>query len=42
MFLKIFFECSGLMPAVDYAVLSEWFDWIVKNEKVNIDLIGEK
>ena len=27
------------MPPVDYAVLSEWFDWIVKNEKIDLDLI---
>lgn len=30
---------SGRMPPVDYAVLSEWFDWIVKNEHTNVDLI---
>lgn len=29
------------MPEVDYVVLSEWFDWIVKNIDVSIDLIGE-
>ena len=32
---------SGKMPAIDHAVLSEWFDWIVKHERVNIDLIGK-
>ncbi|XP_010960729.3 thymidine kinase 2, mitochondrial isoform X1 [Camelus dromedarius] len=30
---------SGKMPEVDYAVLSEWFDWIVRNIDVSIDLI---
>lgn len=30
---------GGLMPPVDYSVLTEWFDWIRKNEKINIDLI---
>ena len=27
------------MPGVDYSVLTEWFDWILKNEKINVDLI---
>ncbi|KAM5208319.1 thymidine kinase 2, mitochondrial isoform 4-T12 [Hipposideros larvatus] len=31
---------SGKMPDVDYVVLSEWFDWIVKNIDVSVDLIG--
>ncbi|XP_021564580.1 thymidine kinase 2, mitochondrial isoform X5 [Carlito syrichta] len=30
---------SGKMPAVDYVVLSEWFDWIIRNIDVSIDLI---
>uniref|UniRef100_UPI00398F1F2A thymidine kinase 2, mitochondrial n=1 Tax=Pristiophorus japonicus TaxID=55135 RepID=UPI00398F1F2A len=30
---------SAIMPAVDYAVLSEWFDWIVTNTNIPIDLI---
>uniref|UniRef100_A0A8C2SHP1 Thymidine kinase 2 n=1 Tax=Capra hircus TaxID=9925 RepID=A0A8C2SHP1_CAPHI len=30
---------SGKMPEVDYVVLSEWFDWIVSNIDVSIDLI---
>ncbi|XP_075392485.1 thymidine kinase 2, mitochondrial isoform X3 [Tenrec ecaudatus] len=30
---------SGKMPEVDYVVLSEWFDWIVKNLDVSVDLI---
>lgn len=29
------------MPEVDYVVLSEWFDWIVRNIDVSVDLIGE-
>ncbi len=29
------------MPGVDYAVLSEWFDWISQNTAVNVDLIGK-
>ncbi|XP_047645782.1 thymidine kinase 2, mitochondrial isoform X2 [Phacochoerus africanus] len=30
---------SGKMPEVDYVVLSEWFDWIVRNIDLSIDLI---
>ncbi|XP_027574130.2 thymidine kinase 2, mitochondrial isoform X1 [Pipra filicauda] len=30
---------SGKMPEVDYAVLSEWFDWIKNNIDVSVDLI---
>ncbi|MFT7816782.1 thymidine kinase 2, mitochondrial [Arapaima gigas] len=30
---------SGKMPEVDYAVLSEWFDWIMRNIHVPVDLI---
>lgn len=29
------------MPEVDYVVLAEWFDWILKNIDVSVDLIGE-
>lgn len=29
------------MPGVDYAVLSEWFDWITTNICIPVDLIGE-
>lgn len=29
------------MPEVDYAVLSEWFDWITANVCIPVDLIGE-
>ncbi|KAM7384998.1 hypothetical protein PAMP_001100 [Pampus punctatissimus] len=32
---------SGKMPEVDYAVLSEWFDWITTNISLPVDLIGE-
>ena len=35
------FFCSGKMPEVDYAVLSEWFDWITTNISIPVDLIGE-
>lgn len=34
-------HCSGKMPEVDYVVLSEWYDWIVRNIDVSVDLIGE-
>nr|XP_035137459.1 thymidine kinase 2, mitochondrial isoform X2 [Callithrix jacchus] len=30
---------SGKMPEVDYIVLSEWFDWILRNMDVSVDLI---
>ncbi|CAJ1066537.1 thymidine kinase 2%2C mitochondrial isoform X1 [Xyrichtys novacula] len=30
---------SGKMPEVDYAVLSEWFDWIITNIYLPVDLI---
>uniref|UniRef100_A0A2K6Q8L9 Thymidine kinase 2, mitochondrial n=1 Tax=Rhinopithecus roxellana TaxID=61622 RepID=A0A2K6Q8L9_RHIRO len=30
---------SGKMPEVDYVVLSEWFDWILRNMDVSVDLI---
>ncbi|XP_015236874.1 PREDICTED: thymidine kinase 2, mitochondrial isoform X1 [Cyprinodon variegatus] len=30
---------SGKMPEVDYAVLSEWFDWITANVSLPVDLI---
>lgn len=31
---------SGKMPEVDFAVLSEWFDWITTNISLPVDLIG--
>ncbi|XP_069105169.1 thymidine kinase 2, mitochondrial-like [Argopecten irradians] len=30
---------GGLMPEVDYAILSEFYGWITENEDTNIDLI---
>ncbi|XP_032891766.1 thymidine kinase 2, mitochondrial isoform X3 [Amblyraja radiata] len=30
---------SSIMPPVDYAVLSEWFEWIVANHNIPVDLI---
>lgn len=30
---------GGLMPEVDYAILSEWYNWIQENEDMHIDLI---
>lgn len=30
---------SGLMPKVEYLVLSEWFNWLISNEDLKIDLI---
>uniref|UniRef100_A0A9J8AHY8 Thymidine kinase 2 n=1 Tax=Cyprinus carpio carpio TaxID=630221 RepID=A0A9J8AHY8_CYPCA len=33
---------SGKMPEVDFAVLSEWFEWIIKNIAIPVDLIGMK
>ncbi|CAN2389481.1 deoxycytidine metabolic process [Pristimantis euphronides] len=30
---------SGKMPEVDYAVLTEWFNWIIKNIDLSVDLI---
>ncbi|XP_043351253.1 thymidine kinase 2, mitochondrial isoform X4 [Dermochelys coriacea] len=30
---------SGRMPEVDYVVLTEWFEWIMKNADVSVDLI---
>lgn len=30
---------SGKMPEVDFAVLSEWFEWIIKNIAIPVDLI---
>uniref|UniRef100_A0A672GYW0 Thymidine kinase 2 n=1 Tax=Salarias fasciatus TaxID=181472 RepID=A0A672GYW0_SALFA len=32
-------SCSGKMPEVDFAVLSEWFDWITTNVSIPVDLI---
>lgn len=40
------FDCcllvsSGKLPPVDYAVLSEWFDWITTSISLPVDLIGK-
>ncbi|XP_048461907.1 thymidine kinase 2, mitochondrial [Rhincodon typus] len=35
----LFSLSSFTMPAVDYAVLTEWFNWIVTNVNIPIDLI---
>ncbi|KAM9423369.1 thymidine kinase 2, mitochondrial-like isoform 1-T3 [Salvelinus alpinus] len=32
---------SGKMPEVDFAVLSEWFEWITQNIAIPMDLIGK-
>ncbi|KAM9546234.1 thymidine kinase 2, mitochondrial-like isoform 1-T1 [Salvelinus alpinus] len=32
---------SGKMPEVDFAVLSEWFEWITQNIAIPVDLIGK-
>jgi hypothetical protein len=37
----MFISFSGLMPDVDYAILSEWYNWIQENEDMHIDLIGK-
>uniref|UniRef100_A0A803SXU7 Deoxynucleoside kinase domain-containing protein n=1 Tax=Anolis carolinensis TaxID=28377 RepID=A0A803SXU7_ANOCA len=34
-----FLGYSGKMPEVDYVVLTEWFEWIIKNLSVSVDLI---
>lgn len=43
--LEACFDClfvsSGKLPAVDYAVLSEWFDWITTSISLPVDLIGK-
>ena len=30
------------MSSVEYGVYRKWFDWIIKEEKPHVDLIGEK
>ena len=37
----VFTIYSGLMPDVEYSVLSQWFDWILTNNAIKADLIGE-
>ena len=31
---------SGRMSDFDYAVISEWFEWVMRNSAVGVDLIG--
>ncbi|MGH0126170.1 UNVERIFIED_CONTAM: hypothetical protein FKN15_026139 [Acipenser sinensis] len=33
------YSANGKMPEVDFAVLTEWFEWIVKNIDIPLDLI---
>jgi hypothetical protein len=40
--LNIPFPLSGKMSSVEYGVYRKWFDWIIKEEKPHVDLIGEK
>lgn len=40
-FMYYFDLCSGKMPEVDFAVLSEWFEWITQNIAIPVDLIGK-
>ena len=30
---------SGQMSDIDHVILTEWFDWILDNHKVDVDLI---
>ena len=32
---------SGLMPEVDYAILTEFYQWILDNEQTSVDYIGK-
>uniref|UniRef100_A0A2K5PH83 Deoxynucleoside kinase domain-containing protein n=1 Tax=Cebus imitator TaxID=2715852 RepID=A0A2K5PH83_CEBIM len=38
-FVENLYRSSGKMPEMDYIVLSEWFDWILRNMDVSVDLI---
>jgi len=31
---------SGHMCGLDYAIINEWFDWIMNNPAISVDLIG--
>ena len=33
--------CSKLMSEIEYLMLSKWFDWLVNNNTIKIDLIGK-
>ena len=35
----VYYFCSGKMQDLEYAVLSEWFDWIVGSQTLPMDLI---
>ncbi|XP_056022126.1 thymidine kinase 2, mitochondrial-like [Ostrea edulis] len=30
---------SGVMPGLEYIVLTEWYNWIIKNNHCNVDLL---
>jgi len=30
----------GRMSGLDYAVISEWFDWVMRSSVVTVDLMG--
>ena len=32
---------SGLMSDIEYVILTQWFDWILANNAIKADLIGE-
>lgn len=32
---------SGKMPEIEYAILTEWFEWILSTQNVHVDLIGK-
>lgn len=36
----MFLTHSGTLSTVEYAVFQEWFDYLMTNEKPQIDLIG--
>ena len=33
---------SNTINGMEYAILSNWSDWLVKNQKAELDLIGRK
>lgn len=37
-FVENLFNC-GSMPSVDHSVLEEWYQWLLANENVNVDLV---
>lgn len=38
--LRAVFVCSGLMDPLEHSILDQWFQWIVQNERVALDLVG--